>query len=446
MGDLITGAERASPVSGKSSAKYNGSGFKRAASPMFKTGYKLGENMVAGRMYVGLKNSGPRMGGNIYVLGRTIVRGVLRTPGRLLDGIKIAMVLLDTFSQHIDAQYTSSFQCGGSPTFASGLANSFNCVSPKVVAKSAINQSTNARTVTVWQYLGEYINTTSIYAKPVATYTKPAGFPNASVDITQNRRIIPQTASSIPWPEIGQPMANAPDFSLPQSAFDQGQQTETSYNPGNWAGTDYGVGTITPVPLPGTQVITPTPTPPVVKPGDPGPSTPSGRRGGRKEVKFAGSKIMLRLMRLALATGEGLDRLDAIVDAIPKKDLKECRRKARERYYRNKREGKYWGTVNWQMMPHEQAQCLYDNLEKLDLNHVFYNLVKNEIEDLWVGYQYGAIDKGLQISRRHGGPLSTKNPAEAIPMDDVLPLPDFDQDRDFWQQVEDYLEGRERNA
>lgn len=451
MGELISGAERNALSPSKSAYGAGAKDYaKRTGSRAFKTGYKLAENMVAGRMYVGLRNSGPRMGGNIITGMRNLAFRGLRFGSRVnpIDAINIARVLINTLTEVAGPHYSTALSCSSGADFASGVAYFNNCTSPWVVAKSAMNKSLNARTVCTWKILGDYINPSFMYCQPVNRWTKPLGYSSETVQVTGgvSPRYVPQSALLPVTPPVGSPMSWAPDFSRPATDFPS--VDELAYNTGPKTGPGWPVPQPVDwtVPLPGTQVITPTPTPPVVKPGDPPPSNPFKGRG-RREVKFGGKKFMLRLLRLSLALGEGVDAVNAITKAIPKERLKKCRKAARERYWRNRESGRYGpGQSNWQMTPQEQAACIYANWDKLDMNHVVYQLIKNQIEDLWAGWQYGAIDSVLKSGRGRGGGYVTKNPYEHVPLSDMpFALPDFDQDKDFWDQVEDYLEQKERN-
>lgn len=204
--------------------------------------------------------------------------------------------------------------------------------------------------------------------------------------------------------------------------------------PGTGTGTATGTGTDNPA-KPGEQPTTkpqtdkPSP-PPITKPGVP-PSRPPGKR--TKEVKFGGKPILVRVLRAVLGVTEVIDTLDALVDAIPDDKQKKCRRLARDRYWKAKNSGSQVGSLNWQMTPQEKIICVGANLDTLDLNQIYYNIIKNELEDMWAGWQYGAIDKQLQISRPLGGATSTKNPFDHLPAQ----LPAWDDP--WWDEVALYL-------
>lgn len=437
MGDLISSAEQSAlrPAGSKRYGKGSEQGYARKASRMFDMGKKIGERAVMGRYYVGLRNSGPQMGSHIM---RGMVRAsrVRLDPSRFADTFSIARILINTLTQTVGPHFSTALTCSTGATHSSGHAQFSNCGSPEsVVADSSMGLQTDGRTVCTWRYLRPYGSPGFSYYARVQRFTKPNGYPSETVTVSGgvDERFVPASALLPRVSPVGAPMGWAPQFNEPVSLFNRNNEPAEQFYSGNapWATADTGTGSAV-VPLPGTQVITPTPNPPTTTTGNPPPSNKPGR--GRREVKFAGKKIMLRLLRLTLAIGEGLDTVAAIADAIPKDKLKECRKAARQRYYRNKAENKHWGTVNWQMMPHEQTLCIYKNLEYMDLNHVFYNVVKNQIEDLWAGWQYGLVDGAVKSGRYHGGPVVTKNPFQHDP----LKLPEWDDP--FWDEVQDYME------
>lgn len=441
MGQLISSAERSalSPSRKPGGNRSSDMGYGKKTSRMFDMGKRIGERAVMGRYYVGLHNSGPQMGSHI-------MRGMLRAsqmrfdPRSIMDTFSIARFLVGSLTTVAGPHYSTSTNCGNPETHVSGKVNWSSCsVSEWVVANADMNQSLNARTVCTWKYLRPYPpNPAFSYFAPSKKWTKPLGWAAEKVEIIDSTapRYVPSTGLSLATPPAGSPMGWAPGFSAPANhpAFNSGNAPETFYETGApWKVGQSAFIKPAPVPLPGVQVITPTPNPPTTTPGV-GPSRQPGKR--TRERKFAGKKLMLRLLRLSLAVGEGLDGLDAIYKAIPKDKSKACRKAARERYYRNKREGAGWGTVNWQLLPQEKAACIYANLDHMDLNHVFYNLVKNQIEDLWAGWQYAAIDAPIKSGRGRGGGDVTKNPYEHSP----LKLPEWDDP--FWDEVEDYMESK----
>lgn len=432
MGELVSRAERSALAPrARESAKH---GYGPKTSKAFDMGKRFGERAIMGRYYVGLGNTGPQMGSHI-------MRGMLRAsqmrfnPMRFTDAFGIARMILGNLTTVAGPAYSTSANCGGAPTHVSGLVNWSHCGIPEwVVANRDMGRSLNARTVCTWKYLRPYgPNPDFSYFAPVEKWTKPLGFGTQTVNVPL--RDVPVPLTDLPTPAPGQAMSWAPGFNAPVSHPAFNTPAETYYHTGAPWEVDNATKAVTAtLPLPSVQVITPTPTPPTLTGTKPGPSRGPGRRV--KERKFAGKKIMLRLLRLGLAVTEGLDALDAVYDAIPQDKKKACRKAARDRYWANKKSGAGWGTVNWQLLPQEKAACIYANLDYLDINHVFYNLIKNQIEDLWAGWQYAAIDGGLQKGRHLGGPVVTKNPYQHSPLE----LPEWDDP--FWDEVQDYMESK----
>lgn len=430
MGQLVTYAERQalSPSGGRN--PYNN-------SSAYNYGREFGEMRKRAE-------ASKNWGRNAVGRGKGLARFLRRFSGPMnyADNFRIVRMLVNNliigpiYDKNV---YGVTIFCGGGATYASGV-HLFNVCGESVNSKSGRNVSLTATVVGFWKQKQDYINPSFFYADPHMKITRGSTAPAfpCSVGLTPTPVVqaIPSgMAGHNPIPTFGQPHGWAPGLNEPVTNFDNPNETEVFNGPGPWEWdyTEAGDGTRS---LPGTQTVTPPP----VGGGTwtdyvPAPRPP---RRGTKEQKFAGSKIMLRLLRLSLAMTEALDAEKAIYDALPDETKKGCAKLARQRQQRNIREGKYWGTTSRAMMPHEMALCLYHNLDQLKLDHVMYNLVKNQIEDLWAGFQYGAVDNVMRRTRQHGGPLSTKSPYRHQPLD----LPDFDDP--FWDEVEEWISARER--
>lgn len=467
MGELITSAEQrllrpTSSSSGMRSGKYDNA---------MAVGQNLAERFILGRTYYGAQR-GVQVGG---YLARAIYRAYRMRNG---EWVNLVVQSLKTYTVNYPPQYNIVETCGGSPQFWASAAGwpAGNC-GTQVVSKTAHNRS-NARATTIyfWEDTGvDYTPSTTI-CRPAFKINRPTSPPASfDVSVTRNKRVWQPSTDYIPF---GTPGAWVPQMSWYHQTFQQTAPDQFNSSSAPWSKPGAS-GTVTQTQgggetgtvittktnhLPSTQVFTPPltedPTVPGSKPrtdtdtgtkpgtdtptvpGNPGgggvtttpgvkPSNPAGP--GKKEVKFGTKSILARVLRLGLGMTEVVDAIEAITEALPDKALKECRAKAKQRYRDNKRNGADWGTVNWQMTPQEQAACVFANLDQLDLNQVFYNLVKDQIEDLWYGWQFGILDKQLQISRPLGGPTSTKNPF--VP--GAVELPEWDSP--FWDEVAAYL-------
>ena len=440
MGELVTYAERnvSAPQSPRANP-YNKSG---PGSRAWEMGKKFGQRAALGRAYIGNRGLGLR-GGHIAGLARSLARSPLRF-GDTARTIQLLLSVLENVTSYDASVYTTDLNCGSAADFATGLSGFSNC-NPGVVAKDTAGMSTGGSTVWTWRIVEDYINPDFWVADPVQRFTRSV-FDIPAFPITVGPGLVPTPINApadfaTPLPTAGMPMAWAPDFSRPANEFSRRPGTETEQFYGPLPTTGGGGGSQPaplpqPVPMPGTQVVAGPPASPPL--GDGVLTPPRPPRKGTKEVKFGASKIMLRLLRLALAMTEALDDLDAIYTALPAHVRKGCKAAARQRHARNVARGEYWGTQSRGMMPHEKLQCLYNNLDALDMNHVMYNLVKTRIEDLFAGAQYGAIDKSLRSSRGMGGPTSTRQPGQAVSLD----LPEFDDP--FWDDVGDYIESKGR--
>lgn len=465
MGDLITTAERdmlhRTPV--PIPKRYNQSSDAAFAAGV-AAAKRFTERAVLGRTYIG-RVAGRTTGGYIF---KSAMRLYRMNPGRYANFFSFA---LQTMHTRVPPNYTTTRNCAAG-TALSGVAGFNNCA-VSVVNGNAMGRSTTGSIVWSWTDTGQDYgpNPKFRYMLPGQEFTRVG--PNIAgqwVQIPKHNRVWQPGQR---YTVFGEPMAWAPGFNEPAWVFGGGVAPESFTGsdlasgtatgsvtkggglPGPQTGTTTATGGITstqtltpPVTKPGTDTSskpgtdtktdTPgKPAPPVVSPPvvtTPGvpPSRPPGP--GTKEVKFGGKKILVRLLRIALGATEVVDAIDAIADAIPKKQLDKCKAAAKKRYYENKRSGANWGTVNWQMTPGEQTACIAANLEHMDLNHVFYNLVRNQIGDMWAGWQYGLLDKHLQISRPLGGPTSTKSPFAH----GQAPLPEWGDP--FWDEVASYLE------
>lgn len=487
MGELVKHVERRAQ---DLSRNYNKGGkIGTLKGSLFEGGAKFAQRAILGRTY-SRANSGIRYGSYIF---RGVTNLARNTKGYSVTVVKI----YQKFRFTMPPSFVLSRNCGIAPSFLTGAAAYASCGGLAVVAKTAINASLNNSIISGFRYVADYTSSSVSadkcfrYTRPSGVTERPTIVRTAGTRFWPGdtvTRLVPFkhplswarafdrpasefstpgdtetfSGSDAPW-NNSSARAAAKGAGLitrgwPYGTFGPSTQTLTppkigpsagaapSVKPGNPSKPSTGTGTKPGTENPGKPQVdnpskprTDTPTkpqpdkpapPPVTKPGVPPSQRP---RKGDREVKFGGKPILVRVLRAVLGVTEVIDTLDALIDAIPDDKTKQCRRLARKRYWDAKNSGRQIGSLNWQMTPQEKIICLGKNLEQLDLNEVYYNLIKNELEDMWAGWQYGAIDRELQISRPHGGPTSTRNPLDHKP----LKLPEWDDP--FWDEVAEYL-------
>lgn len=458
VGDLITNAE-AAVINGEAAAKkYNKSG---AGSRAFQMGRKFGERAILGRGLVGAYSRGPKFGGAIFGLAKGAGRvgrvAFRRTPWGLIEAVWPLVFPAVQENYTINNGWVPVNNYDNSPSqpcvSAGGPANKYRlgsatCPSAGCFANCQTGQADGTNTDFVsgsviatsgglnFLYLRyRYFNglfwrldeVIQFWKPPSGSHNPTVTYVPASPGVTTQRLVVVEDIIA-----PGLPGAQALDFSRPVEWFDAISDTEQSYS----------------VPMPSTAEYWPSPYPldstqtlsvpgagqgggsPVVVPTRPASRPPGGRY---RETKWGTSRLMARLLRLSLSLTEVVDSLEAIVDAVPEEQLKKCKAAAKQRYRRNKESGEYWGARSGKMMPHEMAACIYRNLDVLDFGEAAYNLVINEIGDLFFGFQSGVLDSAI----RSTGRKVTKNPFMGASLD----LPGLDDE--FWQRVQDHIDNME---